>query len=80
MMLRPFVHGAVALTCGAVVLPTTLAAQTPDALPSPLRLADVVRLAGDRRDEIERWPTSNGCGPAREGPSSTSAWRRPTRS
>ena len=30
-----------------------LAAQTLDVLPTPLRLADVVRLAGERRDEIQ---------------------------
>jgi outer membrane protein TolC len=30
-----------------------LAAQAPETLPSPLGLADVVRLAGDRRDEIK---------------------------
>ncbi len=33
--------------------PTLLAAQAPEMLPSPLRLVDVVRLAGDRRDEID---------------------------
>lgn len=65
MLFRPLVHGAVALMCGAVVLPPTLSAQTPDALPSPLRLADVVRLAGDRRDEIEAARARTRAGEAR---------------
>ena len=65
MLFRPLVHGAVALICGAVVLPPTLSAQTPDALPSPLRLADVVRLAGDRRDEIEAARARTRAGEAR---------------
>jgi outer membrane protein TolC len=33
--------------------PATLAAPMPQGLPSPLGLGDVVRLAGERRDEIE---------------------------
>jgi outer membrane protein TolC len=35
-----------------VLVSSAAAAQTPVGLPSPLSLADVVRLAGDRRDEI----------------------------
>ena len=37
----------------AIPLPGPAAAQTTSALPSPLTLSDVIRLAGERRDEIE---------------------------
>ncbi len=36
-----------------MVRPTEAAAQTPTVLPSPLTLADVIRVAGERRDEVQ---------------------------
>ena len=36
-----------------MLCPIPLAAQTTPALPSPLSLADVIRLASERRDEIQ---------------------------
>jgi cobalt-zinc-cadmium efflux system outer membrane protein len=44
---------AVALSAATAAWPPPVAAQTPPALPSPLRLGDVVRIAGERRAEIE---------------------------
>ena len=35
------------------IAPSRAAAQAPQALPSPLTLADVIRIAGERRDEIQ---------------------------
>src|SRR4029450_2769976 len=40
-------------TVCAIAWPTAAAAQTPPVLPSPLSLGDVIRLAGERRDEIQ---------------------------
>ena len=40
-------------------------AQTPPVLPSPLTLADVVRIAGERRDEIEGARARNRAAEAR---------------
>ena len=37
----------------AMVWPGVVAAQTSTSLPSPLTLADVIRIAGERRDEIQ---------------------------
>jgi outer membrane protein TolC len=37
----------------AIVLPGGVAAQTSTPLPSPLALTDVIRIAGERRDEIQ---------------------------
>ena len=54
---------AVLLT--AATYPAILAAQTPEPLPSPLSLVDVVRLAGDRRDEIEAARARTRAGEAR---------------
>jgi len=59
-----------ARTAAAVLLtvaggPEIVAAQAPQALPSPLSLADVVRLAGDRRDEIEAARARTRAGEAR---------------
>ena len=54
---------AVLLTVAGV--PEIVAAQAPQALPSPLSLADVVRLAGDRRDEIEAARARTRAGEAR---------------
>jgi cobalt-zinc-cadmium efflux system outer membrane protein len=42
-----------------------LAGQAPETLPSPLGLVDVVRLAGDRRDEIEAARARTRAGEAR---------------
>lgn len=44
---------ALLLTIAATLCPVGLAAQTTPALPSPLSLADVVRIASERRDEIQ---------------------------
>ena len=44
---------ALLLTVCAATLPIAAAAQTTPALPSPLSLGDVIRLAGERRDEIQ---------------------------
>ena len=58
-------------TCTAAVVlalagsPVIAAAQTPETLPSPLGLVDVVRLAGDRRDEIEAARARTRAGEAR---------------
>ena len=41
------------LAVAATLWPTPLAAQTTAGLPSPLSLADVIRVAGERRDEIQ---------------------------
>ena len=44
---------ALLLTVWATTWPTAAAAQTPTVLPSPLSLGDVIRLASERRDEIQ---------------------------
>ena len=44
---------ALLLTVWATTWPTAAAAQTPPVLPSPLSLGDVIRLASERRDEIQ---------------------------
>jgi outer membrane protein TolC len=44
---------ALLLTVWATTWPTAAAAQTTPALPSPLSLGDVIRLASERRDEIQ---------------------------
>jgi len=44
---------ALLLTVWATTWPTAVAAQTPPVLPSPLSLGDVIRLASERRDEIQ---------------------------
>lgn len=62
-LLRSGAYAAVMLTVAA--FPATLAAQAPETLPSPLSLADVVRLAGDRRDEIEAARARTRAGEAR---------------
>jgi outer membrane protein TolC len=44
---------ALLLAVAATLWPIRLAAQTTPALPSPLSLADAIRVAGERRDEIQ---------------------------
>ncbi|MEQ1761199.1 MAG: TolC family protein [Vicinamibacterales bacterium] len=44
---------ALLLTVCAATWPTAATAQTTSLLPSPLSLGDVIRLAGERRDEIQ---------------------------
>lgn len=44
---------ALLLTVWAVTSPGPMAAQTTQVLPSPLSLSDVIRLASERRDEIQ---------------------------
>ncbi len=53
MMRRLLGHTVAALFIALVGWPSLGAAQTQVALPSPLRLLDVVRIAGDRRAEID---------------------------
>ena len=53
-MKRPLSDPAMwALTVGMAAIPLGASAQAPTALPSPLSLADVVRIATERRDEIQ---------------------------
>ena len=56
---------AVAVVLALAGSPVIAAAQAPETLPSPLGLADVVRLAGDRRDEIEAARARTRAGEAR---------------
>jgi hypothetical protein len=44
---------ALLLTVSATTWPGPATAQTTPLLPSPLTLGDVIRLAGERRDEIQ---------------------------
>jgi outer membrane protein, heavy metal efflux system len=56
MRMRPCTAGlrfAFFLTVWATTWPTATAAQTAPVLPSPLSLGDVIRLASERRDEIQ---------------------------
>jgi outer membrane protein TolC len=46
-------HSAWLLAIGMVVPPTDAIAQRADLLPSPLSLSDVIRIASERRDEIQ---------------------------
>jgi len=54
-----------ALALCVVARPSTAVAQAPAALPSPLRLGEVIRLAGERRDEIEAARARTRAGEAR---------------
>jgi outer membrane protein, heavy metal efflux system len=56
---------ALLLTVWATTWPTTAAAQTTPALPSPLSLGDVIRLASERRDEIQAARARTRAGEAR---------------
>jgi cobalt-zinc-cadmium efflux system outer membrane protein len=47
------VRFALLLMVWGTAWPTAVAAQTPQVLPSPLSLGDVIRLASERRDEIQ---------------------------
>jgi cobalt-zinc-cadmium efflux system outer membrane protein len=53
------------LAIGMNVVPATLAAQTASVLPSPLSLADVIRVASERRDEIQVAQARTRAGEAR---------------
>jgi hypothetical protein len=55
----PNIRFALVLALLVAGVPAPSAARTGRALPSPLRLGDVVRLASERRDEIER--RGHGC-------------------
>ena len=46
-------RSALVLASAAALWPICAGAQTPPNLPSPLSLADVIRIAGERRDEIQ---------------------------
>jgi len=54
-----------ALAIAAFAVTAQAAAQTTPALPSPLSLGDVIRLAGERRDEIEAARVRTRAGEAR---------------
>ena len=56
---------ALLLTVWATTWPTAATAQTPPVLPSPLSLGDVLRLASERRDEIEAARARTRAGEAR---------------
>ena len=56
---------ALLLTVWATTWPTAAAAQTPPVLPSPLSLGDVIRLASERRDEIQAARARTRAGEAR---------------
>ena len=47
------------------IAPATVAAQSPQPLPSPLTLADAIRIAGERRDEIQAARARIAAGEAR---------------
>jgi len=56
---------ALLLTVSAMTWPTAVAGQTPRVLPSPLSLGDVIRLASERRDEIQAARARTRAGEAR---------------
>jgi hypothetical protein len=56
---------ALLLTVWATTWPTATTAQTTSVLPSPLSLGDVIRLAGERRDEIQAARARTRAGEAR---------------
>ena len=68
---RPFAPLVVML----IASPAAAAAQDPQPLPSPLTLADVVRLAGERRDEIQAARARTRAGQAR--PDIVGPWVNP---
>ena len=59
------VRFALLLTVWAMTAPPPAAAQTASALSSPLSLGDVIRLAGERRDEIQAARARTRAGEAR---------------
>jgi hypothetical protein len=56
---------ALLLTVWATTWPTAAATQTTPVLPSPLSLGDVIRLASERRDEIQAARARTRAGEAR---------------
>ncbi|MGE3509876.1 MAG: TolC family protein [Vicinamibacterales bacterium] len=65
-MKRPLSHPAMwALTVWMAAIPLGASAQAPTALPSPLSLGDVVRIAAERRDEIQAARARTRAGEAR---------------
>ena len=58
---------ALLITVWVLTSPGPMAAQTTPALPSPLGLGDVIRLAGERRDEIQAARARIRAGEARPG-------------
>jgi hypothetical protein len=56
---------SVVLLAMAMVSPRGVAAQTATPLPSPLGIADVIRIAGERRDEIHAARARTTAGEAR---------------
>ena len=65
MIRLPLARTGAAVILALAGYPVMLAAQAPETLPSPLSLVDVVRLAGDRRDEIEAARARTRAGEAR---------------
>src|SRR5687767_4176827 len=66
MMKRPLSHPAMwGLTVWMAAIPLGAGAQGPIALPSPLSLGDVVRIAAERRDEIQAARARTQAGEAR---------------
>jgi outer membrane protein, heavy metal efflux system len=55
------------LAIGMLVSPTEATAQLPDLLPSPLSLSDVIRIASERRNEIQAARARLRAGEARPG-------------
>jgi outer membrane protein, heavy metal efflux system len=64
-MIRVLLTRAGAAILALAAFPAVIVAQAPATLPSPLGLADVVRLAADRRDEIEAARARTRAGEAR---------------
>ncbi len=58
-------RSALLLAIAATLLPIQAGAQTASALPSPLSLADVIRVASERRDEIQAARARTRAGEAR---------------
>lgn len=63
--IKPFVLLVVLSFGGPVVWPAPATAQATGPLPSPLSLADVIRIAGERRDEIQAARARTRAGEAR---------------
>lgn len=65
MIRFPLARTGAAVIFALAGFPVILAAQAPETLPSPVSLAEVIRLAGDRRDEIAASRARTRAGEAR---------------
>ena len=63
--MRPLTRIAAGFVGILLIPPCLAAAETPQVLPSPLSLADVIRIAGERRDEIQAARARTRAGEAR---------------